>query len=66
MIVADALCHHGADGSSLHTLDVSQAAVARALLFRMATTNALAMPGSGIDLAAEAHRYTHAAPAIGD
>jgi uncharacterized protein (TIGR02569 family) len=66
IVVADALCWHGAPQSLRETVDVPVAAVARALLFRMATTNERAAAGTdGIDLEDEARRYGHAAEAIG-
>jgi hypothetical protein len=66
IIVADALCWHSAPGSLLETVGVSVAAVARGLLFRMATTNAQVEGGApGVDPKAEAQRYRLAAAAIG-
>jgi hypothetical protein len=66
VVVADALCWHGAPPSLWETLDVSVAAVARALLFRMATTNERVGSGAhGGDLQDEARRYGLAAAAIG-
>jgi hypothetical protein len=66
VVIADALCWHGAPASLCETVDVSVAAVARALLFRMATTNERAASGGdGIDLQDEARRYGLAADAIG-
>ncbi|WP_426502489.1 hypothetical protein ACPPVO_33175 [Dactylosporangium sp. McL0621] len=62
VVVADALCWHGAPASLPETVDVSVPAVARALLFRMATTNERA---EGADLRDEARRYGLAAEAIG-
>jgi uncharacterized protein (TIGR02569 family) len=66
IVLADALCWHGAPVTLLELADVSVAAVARALLFRMATSNELATsrPGGG-DLQGEARRYSLAAAAIG-
>ncbi len=50
----------------LQVVDVSVAAVARALLFRMATTNERVATGvGGVDLQDEAQRYQRAAAAIG-
>jgi hypothetical protein len=66
VVVADALCWHGAPASLPETVDVSVAAVARALLFRMATTNERVTSGAdGVDLPDEARRYSLAAAAIG-
>jgi uncharacterized protein (TIGR02569 family) len=66
VVAADALCWHGADASVLGLVGVSAGAVARALLFRMATTNALATTRSDtVDVITEAHRYQRAAEAIG-
>jgi len=66
VVVADALCWHGAHPSLLQVVDVSVAAVARALLFRMATTNERVATGvGGVDLQDEAQRYRRAAAAIG-
>jgi len=62
VVVADALCWHGADASLLDLVGVSVPAVARALLFRMATTNERDdLP----DVRDEARRYAMAAAAIG-
>lgn len=66
VVVADALCWHGAQASLLVQAGVSAAAVARALLFRMATTNQAVSCGRGdVDLEDEARRYDLAAAAIG-
>jgi uncharacterized protein (TIGR02569 family) len=66
VVVADVLCHHGADASALPLLGVPVTAIARALLFRMATTNVLVASGTvGIDLSDEAQRYKRAALALG-
>ncbi len=66
VVVADALCWHGAPAHLLVEVDVSVAAVARALLFRMATTNELLAAGTETaDAAAEAQRCSRAARAIG-
>jgi uncharacterized protein (TIGR02569 family) len=66
VVVADALCWHDAPSSLWETVDVSAAAVARALLFRMATTNERVLSGGeGVDLQDEARRYGLAAAAIG-
>lgn len=66
VVVADALCWHGAQRSLLDLVGVSTAAVARALMFRMATTNERVASGvGGIDLQDEARRYRTATSAIG-
>jgi hypothetical protein len=66
IVVADAICWHDAPPSLWETVDVSVAAVARALLFRMATTNQRVLSGDdGANLRHEAHRYDLAAAAIG-
>jgi uncharacterized protein (TIGR02569 family) len=66
VVVADALCWHDAPASLWKTVDVPVPAVARALLFRMATTNERVATGSnGEDLKNEARRYELAAAAIG-
>lgn len=66
IVVADALCWHDAPSSLRKTVDVSAAAVARALLFRMATTNERVLSGDdGAHLRDEARRYGLAAAAIG-
>lgn len=66
VVVADALCYHGADATALPMLGVPVMAVARALLFRVATTNVFASSETvGIDLPDEAQRFEHAAVAIG-
>ena len=66
VVVADALCWHGAQASLLDQAGVPTAAVARALLFRMTTTNEAVLHGRGdVDLADEARRYQLAAAAIG-
>ncbi len=66
VVVADALCWHGAPACLLDLVGVSVAAVARALLFRMATTNErLASGAGGVDVRDEARRYGLAAAAIG-
>ena len=64
--MADALCWYGASASLLEQAEVSVAAVARALLFRMATTSEIA--GSGVvevDLNDEVRRYSDAVTALG-
>ncbi|OFE15701.1 hypothetical protein BA895_21505 [Humibacillus sp. DSM 29435] len=66
IVVADALAWHGARPSLLDRVDVSVAAVARALLFRMATTTECVASGvEGVDVVGEAQRYASAAAAIG-
>ncbi|MFI7588619.1 hypothetical protein ACIB24_16230 [Spongisporangium articulatum] len=66
VVVADALCWHAAPASLLETLDVPVAAVARALLFRMATTNDRVLSGTpGLDVGDEAERYGRAVALIG-
>ena len=66
VVIADALCWHGAEGSLLDRTGVPVAAVARALLFRMATTSqAVTVGGARLDIADEARRYDGAALAIG-
>jgi uncharacterized protein (TIGR02569 family) len=66
VVMADALCWHGASASLLQEVGVSVTAVARALLFRLVTTNELMVAGlATVDLEAEAERYTRAATLIG-
>jgi len=67
VVVADALCWHGARVDLLDRAQVPVGAVARALLFRMATTaERVRTPASGaVDLRDEARRYARAATAIG-
>ena len=66
VIVADALSWHDAPASLLQATGVSVAAVARALLFRMATTSErVAFGGTHVDVSDEARRYERAADAIG-
>jgi len=66
VVVADALCWHRAQASLLERAGVSVAAVARALLFRMATTNTAVSCGDrDVDLQDEARRYRLAVEAIG-
>ena len=65
IVVADALCWHDAPASLLETLDVSRAAVARGLLFRMTTTNQRVLSGNDRgDVADESRRYHRAASAL--
>jgi hypothetical protein len=66
VVIADALCWHGAQASLPELAGVSVAAVARALLFRMATTNqAVSVGGGNVDVEGEAWRYERAVRAIG-
>jgi uncharacterized protein (TIGR02569 family) len=66
VVVADALCWHDAPADVVELSGVSVGAVARALVFRMATTAELHASGaSGVDLQDEARRYSLAATAIG-
>jgi uncharacterized protein (TIGR02569 family) len=66
VVVADALCWHGAPPDLLALSGVPVAAVARALLFRLATTQErAASAAAGIDLRGEATRCSLAAAAIG-
>jgi uncharacterized protein (TIGR02569 family) len=65
IVVADALCWHGASPSLLEQAGVPVAAVARALLFRMATTHEIAAAGGDVDLPDEVGRYAAAVAALG-
>jgi uncharacterized protein (TIGR02569 family) len=66
VVVADALCWHDAPAGLLEQTGVSRAAVARALLFRMATTNEAVATGiEEVNLHDELRRYRHAAETIG-
>ncbi|GAA3300580.1 phosphotransferase [Dactylosporangium vinaceum] len=67
VVVADALCWHGAPPSLPETVQVPVAAVARGLLFRMATTSERHAAGAVTEAALrdEARRYARAAAAIG-
>jgi hypothetical protein len=66
VLVADALCWHGADPTLLDQLEVSVPAVARAMLFRLWTTHERVSAGVRVaDLADEACAYADAAEAIG-
>jgi hypothetical protein len=66
IVVADALCWHGAQPSVLDQTGVPVEAVARGLLFRMATTNIRADSGEArLDPDDEAQRYERAITAIG-
>jgi uncharacterized protein (TIGR02569 family) len=62
VVVVDALCWHNAQPELLDYVQVSESAVARALLFRMATTNER---NDRPDVRDEARRYEAAAAAIG-
>ena len=65
-MVADAPCWYGAPPSLPEQAGVSVAAVARALLFRMATTHEIAASGVvEVDLRDEVGRYLHAGAALG-
>jgi hypothetical protein len=63
IVIADALCWHGADQSVLELAGVTTDAVARGLLFRLATTNVIAHAGE--DLQGAAQRFTRATSALG-
>lgn len=66
VVVADALCWHGASPDLLEKAGVPVAAVARALLFRMATAVERARPAaSGVGLGGETMRYARATASIG-
>jgi len=66
VVVADALCWFNAQPSLLDEVDVSVDAVARALLFRLLTTNERLADGVGAaDVSDTAARYRSAATAIG-
>jgi uncharacterized protein (TIGR02569 family) len=66
VVIADALCWYDAQPSLLDQAGVSVAAVARALLFRMATTSQAVSGGAArFDVGDEARRYDRAARAIG-
>ena len=66
VVIADALCWHRARPSLLEQAGLSVAAVARALLFRMATTSLAATAGDAtVDIDDEARRYEQAARSIG-
>jgi hypothetical protein len=65
VVLADALCWHGAPASVLEETGVTVPAVARALLFRLATTNEFAVSGARVvNLHGEARRYSLAAAAL--
>jgi uncharacterized protein (TIGR02569 family) len=66
VVMADALCWHGAPASLLDRTGVPVTAVARALLFRIATTSqAASVRGARVDLEDEARRYDRATRALG-
>lgn len=65
IVVADALCWHVAPASLVDQAGVTAAGVARALLFRMGTTNLAVSSGMVVDTKDEARRYSDAAAAIG-
>jgi uncharacterized protein (TIGR02569 family) len=66
VVLADALCWHDADVSLMEQANVSVPAVARALLFRMATTNEYAASApERVHVQDEARRYAAAVDAIG-
>lgn len=66
VVVADALCWHGADASLMDRSGVPVPAVARALLFRLVTTSQAVASGSGgADADDCVRRYDDAAAAIG-
>ena len=65
VLVADALCWHGAAPDLLDLLRVPVPAVARAMLFRLWTTHERVSAGVGLDdLEDEAQKYAAAAAAI--
>lgn len=65
VVVADALCWHGADRDAVERAGVSRSAVARALLFRIATTaEQVAETGIRSQVPDEARRYQRAADLI--
>jgi len=65
VVLADALCWHDASAGLLERAGVSGPAVARALLFRMATTNEAVVSGiGGVNLHDELRRYRNAVEAI--
>ncbi|WP_344103635.1 DUF6331 family protein [Myceligenerans crystallogenes] len=64
VVVADALTWHDADEELAAALGVPAAAVARALLFRIATTQARADDGAVDQLPEEARRYRRAAMTV--
>lgn len=66
VVMADAMCYHGATRSHLDAVDVPVEAVARALLFRLATTNVFVTEGDVVvDVHDEARRFERAARRIG-
>ncbi|WP_162940208.1 phosphotransferase [Gryllotalpicola protaetiae] len=65
VIVADALCWHGADRSLVEQLGVPAPAIARALLFRMLTTAQSPERAVTGSLSDELQRYERAATVLG-
>jgi hypothetical protein len=66
IVVADALCWHGASVELLAAADTSVPVVARALLFRIGATSERVHAGvPGLDVPDEALRYEHAAAVLG-
>lgn len=66
VVLADAACYHGATRAHLLEPDVPVEAIARALLFRLTTTNVLVTKGfDGVDLDDEARRFERAARLLG-
>lgn len=66
VVVADAMCWHGAQPSLAEEAGVPISEVARALLFRLATTNERLVSGEPVgDVSDEARRYGLAAEALG-
>jgi hypothetical protein len=66
VVIADALCWHGAPASVLADVGVSVSAVARALLFRLVTTNGLLAAGlTAVETRSEAEMYRRAAALLG-
>jgi uncharacterized protein (TIGR02569 family) len=64
VVVADALCWHGADADLVDDAGASVAAVARALLFRLVTTNERHLAGAAVDLNDEVRRCQVASEAL--
>jgi hypothetical protein len=66
VVIADALCWHGAPLTVLEDVGVPVTAVARALLFRLVTTHELLSSGlATADPRVEGERYRRAAALIG-
>ncbi len=63
IVIADALCWHNAPPEVLDEVDVSAAAVARGLLFRILAASRI-HPRQGGELVDEAHRYRSALTAL--